>query len=49
MKRHGIVSSQQIGNVVLQVGRLVDDLLYGRDYVEPDEVKVGIFMLKSCS
>lgn len=26
---------------IVQVGRLVDDLLYGRDYVEPDEVKVS--------
>ena len=25
----------------IQVGRLVDDLIYGRDYVEPEEVRVS--------
>ena len=28
----------------IQVGRLVDDLIYGRDYVEPEEVRVNAFL-----
>lgn len=28
------------GAPLVQVGRLVDDLLYGRDYIDPTDVKV---------